>query len=302
MHTMYISYCVAMERIYITGAAGQLGLALYRLLKANKKYKIYRTDTATSAKGQISTLDITDEAAVVGAISEVKPDIIINCAAMTAVDICESEAEKAYRINALGPRYLAVAAESIKAKLVHISTDYVFDGTAGRPYTDDDTPNPINVYGRTKLEGDNYVLQNCRRSFILRTAGVYGEGKNFVNTMMRLAKEGSSIRVVADQIMSPTSALELARAIIFLIATISYGIYNATCEGSTSWHGFSTEIFRAAGIDIAVEKISALEYNAPAKRPEYSVLDNRNLRERHGYYMKEWKEALREYMDENMLQ
>ncbi len=291
-----------MKKILITGAAGQLGLALYRLLKDNLKYMIYRTESAPSSDGQFGALDITDEAAVAEAISAMRPDIIINCVAMTAVDLCESEADKAYRVNALGPKYLAVAAQETGAVLIHISTDYVYDGTAVRPYTEDDIPNPISVYGKTKLQGDANALQYCSRSFVLRTSGVYGEGKNFVRTMLRLAKEGSNIRVVTDQIISPTSALELARVIIFLMETNSHGIYNATCEGSTSWHEFAEEIFKIAGIDVKVAKVSSSEYITPAKRPPYSVLDNRNLRERHGYYMKDWKDALREYMNEIMHQ
>lgn len=286
------------KKILITGAAGQLGLALYRLLENDSRYKVYRTDSTPFLNGQIYALDITDEAAVEGVVLKVCPDIIINCAAMTAVDLCESQADKAYRINALGAKYMAAAAQDTEAVLFHISTDYVFDGTAARPYSEDDIPNPISVYGKTKLQGDNYVLRHCSRSFILRTSGVYGEGKNFVKTMLKLAGEGRDIKVVTDQIVTPTSAMELARVIVFLMDTDSYGIYNATCEGSTSWHGFAEEIFKIAGMDVAVGKITSSDYKAPAKRPAYSVLDNRNLRERHGYYMKEWKEALKEYMDE----
>jgi dTDP-4-dehydrorhamnose reductase len=286
------------KKILITGAAGQLGLALYRLLENDLRYKIYRTDSTPFLNRQIDALDIADEAAVTEAISKVCPDIIINCAAMTAVDLCESEADKAYRINALGAKYVAMAARETGAVLFHISSDYVYDGTAARPYSEDDIPNPISVYGKTKLQGDNFVLQHCSRFFILRSSGVYGEGKNFIKTMLKLAGEGRDIKVVTDQIVTPTSALELARAIVFLMDTDSYGIYNATCEGSTSWHGFAEEIFKIAGMDVTVGKITSSEYKTPAKRPAYSVLDNRNLRERHGYYMKEWKEAIKEYMDE----
>ena len=287
-----------MKRIMITGASGQLGLALYRLLKDKTEYELLRTDASANAEGTVQALDITDEMAVETYIASLKPQIIINCAAMTAVDLCESEQDKAYRINALGPKYLSSAAEQIGAKLVHITTDYVFDGQGNTVYTEDDMPNPMSVYGKTKQAGDVFVRENCRKSFILRTAWVYGEGKNFVKTMLCLAKNNSRIRVVSDQFGTPTSALELARVIIFLMETESYGIYHATCEGSTSWYEFAKTIFEEAGKIVEVEAIPTSEYPTPTKRPMYSVLDNKALRERHGYVMKDWKEAFREYMRE----
>lgn len=289
-----------MKRIMITGAAGQLGLALNRLIKAHDEYELFRTGTKESPDGEIHAMDITQEVAVRTYIKEIKPDIIINCAALTAVDRCEGEQELAYRINALGPKYLAEAAEEIGAKLVHISTDYVYDGRGTAPYTEDSKPNPISVYGRTKLAGEEFVQEYCSRAFILRTAWVYGEGKNFVRTMLRLAENNSKIRVVSDQYGTPTSALELARVVVFLMETESYGIYHATCEGSTSWYEFALTIFKEAGVSVEVEAIKTSEYPAPAKRPMYSVLDKRALRERHGYVMQDWKEAFKEYMRESV--
>jgi dTDP-4-dehydrorhamnose reductase len=287
-----------MKRILLTGASGQLGLALNRLLPLNKEYQIYRTDTIESIDQRIKALDITNQDAVNTLMDEINPEIIINCAAMTAVDLCESEEDKAYQVNALGPKYLAAAADRLKSKLVHVSTDYIFDGQATEQYTESSITNPISVYGRTKLAGDEFVLAHCHKAFILRTAWVYGEGKNFVKTMLRLSESGNKVRVVSDQYGSPTSALELARVILYLMETDSYGIYNATCEGSTSWYEFAETIFKEAGKQVEVEPISTLEYPTSAKRPMYSVLDNKALRERHGYYMKDWKEALREYMSE----
>jgi len=288
-----------MERILITGALGQLGLALDRLLKEQNDYEVYRTDTQGFDDGCVKALDITDESAVISLISDIKPDVIINCAAMTAVDLCEKEQDKAYRINALGPKYLATAAEGINAMLVHISTDYVFDGRATEPYIDNAKTNPVSVYGKTKLAGDEYVQKYCKKSMLLRTAWVYGEGKNFVKTMLRLSESGNSIKVVSDQYGTPTSALELARAILFLIKTASYGTYNATCEGSTTWYEFALTIFREAGRKVCVEPIPTSEYPTPAKRPMYSILDNKALREKHGYFMKDWKAAFGEYMRDN---
>jgi dTDP-4-dehydrorhamnose reductase len=287
-----------MKRIFITGAGGQLGLALIELLKDNHEYMLYLTDSRPYADSNIIGLDITDEDAVQSEISDFHPDIIINCAAMTAVDLCETEQEMAYNINALGPKYIAMTANSIGAKLIHISTDYVYDGQAGTPYTEETEPNPTSVYGRTKMAGDNFVKEYCPKSFILHTAGVYGDGKNFVRTMLKLAYEDRKIRVVSDQIVTPTSASELARVIIYLMETDSYGKYHATCEGSTNWFEFALTIFELAGRNTEVEAISTSEYPTPAKRPMYSVLDNKNLRETHGYYMKGWKEALEEYIIE----
>ena len=286
-----------MKKVFITGALGQLGKALYGLLKDNEEYRLYLTDSNESMDRRVRKLDITDETAVQREIQIVRPDIIINCAAMTAVDLCETEKELAYKINSLGPKFLAIAAEKTGAKLVHISTDYIFDGQADKPYTEESETNPVNVYGQTKLAGDKFVQEYCSKSFILNTAWLYGEGKNFVKTMLKMADEGKKIRVVSDQIGSPTSALELARVILFLMETDSYGRYHATCEGSTSWYGFAVKIFELAGIDAEVEPISTNEYPTPAKRPAYSVLENKRLKELHGYYMKDWTEALEEYIN-----
>lgn len=285
-----------MKSIMLTGAAGQLGLALNNLLKDKSEYKLLRTDAFASANEEIAALDITDEEAINKYIYANKPDIIINCAAMTAVDLCESEQEKAYKINALGPKFIAMAAEEVGAKLIHISTDYVFDGQASAPYVEDEKPNPTSVYGKTKQAGDEFVQKFNKKYFILRTAWVYGEGKNFVKTMLRLAENGNKIRVVTDQFGTPTSALELARTIIFLMETESYGIYHVTGEGSANWYEFAITIFEEAGKTVEVEAIPTSEYPTPAKRPMYSVLDNKALRERHGYVLMNWKDALKEYM------
>jgi len=285
-----------MKKVLITGAMGQLGQALNDLLKYNKEYNLYLTDSNESENGLIKKLDISDDAAVEYEIQSIKPDIIINCAAMTAVDLCETERELAYKINSLGPKHLAVAAEKIGATLVHISTDYIYDGQARFPYTEESEANPVNVYGQTKLAGDRYVLQHCTKSFVLNSSWLYGDGKNFVKTMLKMANEGKKIRVVSDQVGTPTSALELARVILFLMEKDNYGRYHATCEGSTSWYGFAVKIFELAGMDVKVEPITSDEYPTPAKRPAYSVLENKRLKEQYGYFMKDWTEALKEYM------
>ncbi len=285
-----------MRKIMITGASGQLGLALYHLLQGNTEYELFRTDAAENKEQLVDSLDITDEEAINSYIFHIHPDIIINCAAMTAVDLCETQQERAYQINAIGPKNLAIASDRVGAKLIHISTDYVYDGQASEPYTEESITNPVSVYGRTKLEGDEFVLKYCKKAFILRTAWVYGEGKNFVKTMLRLAENNQTIRVVNDQYGTPTSAMELARAIIFLMKTDSYGIYHATGEGCTNWYEFAVTIFKETGVKAEVEPIPSSQYPTPAKRPMYSVLDNKALRERHGYVMKDWKDAFYEYL------
>jgi dTDP-4-dehydrorhamnose reductase len=285
-----------MKRIMITGANGQLGLALIELLQGREEYELLCTDAYANEDKHVQSLDITQEDAVKSYVADNLPNIIINCAAFTAVDLCETEKDKAYHINVLGPKYLAEAAERIGAKIIHISTDYVFDGEGSEPIPEEAKTNPASVYGRTKQEGEEVVIISCSRFFILRTAWLYGEGKNFVKTMLRLAANGNKVRVVADQFGTPTSALELARVILFLMETDSYGIYHATCEGSASWYEFAKVIFETAGLDVEVEPIKTSEYITPAKRPMYSVLDKKALRERHGYYMKDWKEAFYEYL------
>ena len=265
-------------------------------MSGQNRYQVCRTDAIRSEDGLVQAVDITDEAAVRNAVEAFRPDIIINCAAMTAVDLCETEQEKAYQINALGPKYLALAAERWGAKLVHISTDYVYDGMKDKPYVETDETKPLSVYGKTKLEGELFVQKHCQRSFILRTAWVYGEGKNFVRTMLRLAEAGNPIRVVKDQFGSPTSAAELAKVVLFLMETDSYGIYHATCEGSASWYDFALAIFELAGKAVQVTAIPSSEYKTPAKRPSYSVLENKALKEGHSYDMKHWTDAIAEYM------
>ncbi len=290
-----------MKKILITGARGQLGLALGQLLEGQEDYKVLRTAARLSEDKDIIELDITDKVAVSKIVREFKPDIIINCGAMTAVDLCESQEEKAYKVNALGPKHLALEAHAIGAKIIHISTDYVFDGQANSPYIETDPRKPASVYGKTKLAGEDFVLESSNKSFIIRTAWLYGQGSNFVRTMLRLAKEGKDIKVVSDQFGSPTSALELARVIIFLMETDSYGVYHGSCQGKTSWYEFALKIFEEAGMEVSVKPIPTSQYPTAASRPMYSVLDNKGLRDRHGYYMKEWQDAFSEFMADEII-
>ena len=280
------------KKILITGYNGQLGHALKSLLEGTDA-RIIGTDA--------DTLDICDAASVEKAVMEYRPDTIINCAAHTAVNKCEVDADNAERINALGAKNLAVAANKAGAQIVQVSTDYVFDGETDKPYTEEDMVNPQNVYGRTKLAGEKAVMENCSRYFIVRTAWLYGEGNNFVRTMLKLADEKDSLTVVNDQFGTPTSALELARMILYIIPSGEYGIYHGTCEGETSWYEFACEIMRQAGKETKIIPVPTSEYKTEekaAKRPMYSVLENKKLNSMGSYRMKEWEEALTEYMQQ----
>ncbi|NBJ91215.1 dTDP-4-dehydrorhamnose reductase [Parablautia muri] len=279
-----------MKKIIVTGCNGQLGRAINLEWKDNQDIELVNTDVAE--------LDITKIDKVMELARKVKPYAIINCAAHTGVDACEDELDKAYRINAIGPKNLSIAASETGAKMVQISTDYVFDGNTDKPYVEFDKPNPQGVYGATKLAGENMVKDFTNRYFILRTAWLYGDGKNFVKTMLRLSESNDKVRVVGDQVGSPTSAKELARAITRLIFTENYGLFHATCEGSCSWAQFTEEIFRLAGKDTKVEKITTEEFGAKAPRPAYSILENYILKLTDGYQFADWKDALAVYMRE----
>lgn len=277
-----------MKKIIVTGCNGQLGRAVNEYYKDASDITFYNTD--------VGELDITSIDAVMTLAREVKPYAIINCAAHTAVDACESQYEKAFQINAIGPRNLAIAARETGAKLVHISTDYVFDGKGTRPYIETDPTNPQGAYGSTKLAGEEFVKAFADRYFILRTAWLYGDGKNFAKTMLRLSETNEKVRVVGDQFGSPTSTLELTKAINALLFTENYGLFHATCEGDTNWADFAREVFRLAGKSTQVEAITTEEYGAPAARPAYSVLDNQMFRLTTDFTFADWHDAIEVYM------
>lgn len=286
-----------MKKILVTGCNGQLGRAVNKEY-AGEDVNFINTDVV-EGDGVIS-LDITDVEAVLKLTREQKPDIIINCAAHTNVDKCEEEWDLAYQINALGPRNLSIAAREADAKMIHVSTDYVFEGNGTKPYTEFDTPNPVSAYGKTKLEGENFVKEFAPKHFILRTAWLYGEGKNFVKTMLALSERYEEINVVCDQLGSPTSTVELAKMIHALEQTDNYGVFHATCEGDTSWAVFAEEIFRLAGKSTKVNHVTSTQYKemnpASADRPAYSILDNYMLRLTSNFRMADWQDALKVYM------
>lgn len=288
-----------MKKILVTGCNGQLGREINRIYADSSEYEIFNTDVF---RPEVTELDITSVDRVLELVRQVRPYAIINCAAHTGVDACETDRENAYRINAVGPRNLSIAATEVGAKLIHISTDYVFEGNGTKPYIEFDTPNPQGMYGATKLAGEQFVQQFAKDYFIIRTAWLYGDGKNFVKTMLRLSETNSEVRVVGDQFGTPTSTVELAKAISVLLPTENYGLFHGTCEGACSWADFASEIFRLAGKDTKVNYITTAEYPAPAVRPAYSVLENYMFRLTTDFRFAQWQDAAAAYVRELLQQ
>ena len=287
-----------MKKILLTGCNGQLGRAIQK--EYGESVDFLRTDVV-DMEG-VTKLDITKVDEVLAMARTEKPDVILNCAAATNVDGCEKDLDFACRVNAIGPRNLAIAARETGAKLIHISTDYVFPGNEDRPLTEFDAPGPISAYGRTKYAGEQLVREFADRWFILRTAWLYGDGKNFVRTMLKLSETHDELSVVSDQIGSPTSAKELAKMIRFLEPTENYGLFHATCEGNTSWADFTEEIFRLAGKTVKVNHVTSAQYKemnpASADRPAFSILENYMIKLTSDFMMADWHDAIAEYMKE----
>lgn len=272
-------------KILVTGAKGQLGIEVAKQSGEHDLILAGRED-----------LDITDARQVSSCLREVKPDAVIHCAAYTNVDGAESDEEGAFRVNVVGAQNMAAGCLETGARLVYVSTDYVFDGTKQGLYREFDPVNPQTVYGRTKWQGEELVRQILGRHYIVRTAWLYGEGKNFVRTMLQLAEKQHTLRVVADQVGTPTSTVDVAQAIYRLLDSDAYGTYHASCQGQCSWYDFACEIFRQAGEQVQVLPVTTAEFPRPAKRPAYSVLDNYMLRMTVGDPMRSWQEALAEYI------
>ena len=283
-----------MKKIIVTGCNGQLGRAINQIYAKETDMELVNTDVFQG--DGIIPLDITNVDEVLKLAREVKPYAIINCAAHTNVDKCETDVDNAYKINAIGPRNLSIAATETGAKLMHISTDYVFPGTENKALTEFDPVGPNSMYGKTKLAGENFVRDFAQNYFIIRTAWLYGDGKNFVKTMLRLAETHDQVGVVKDQFGTPTSAAELAKAIHYLLPSENYGTFHGTCEGSCSWADFAAEIFRLAGKSTKVNYITTEEFGSPTKRPAYSILDNYMLRLTTDFKFADWHDAIAEYM------
>jgi dTDP-4-dehydrorhamnose reductase len=274
-------------KILITGANGQLGRELTKQY-SEKDVELILTDVAD--------LDITDNSKVYEFVNERRPDVIINCAAHTAVDKCETDIDNAYKINTIGPKNLAQAAYKIGAEIVQVSTDYVFSGEKDLVLTEFDEVGPNTVYGKTKLEGENIVKALNPKHYIVRTAWLYGDGNNFVKTMINLSKTNKVVKVVNDQHGSPTSTVDLAKVIIKLIEEKNYGLFHCTCKGECTWYEFTKEIFRLCNIDTEVMPCTTEEFPRPAKRPEFSVLRNYMLELTTGDITRDWKVAIEEYL------
>lgn len=270
-------------RVLVTGAGGQLGLELAEILPGRGH------ETVALSRAE---LDVADPDAVEEVVGTHRPDLVVNAAAYTNVDGCETETELAYSVNALGPRNLAETCERLGCELLHVSTNYVFDGEADRPYEPFDRPNPISAYGRTKLAGEEYVKHLTRRWYVVRSAGVYGRGHNFVRTMLRVAGDRDVLKVKNDEFISPTYARDLAEGIAGIAESGRYGLYHLTNAGSCSWYEFTQEIFRLAGVEVEVVPIPGSEYPLPAARPANGVLSSLG-----SFELRHWREALTDYLE-----
>lgn len=276
--------------ILVTGAKGQLGAEMMALLK--------RKGIEAIGYGR-DELDITDAEQVMDVMLRERPAHVIHAGAYTKVDDAEGDPDTAYRINAYGTRNVAAAAAQAGAGLVYISTDYVFDGRASRPYNEFDPVRPINRYGRSKWEGEQFVRQHHSRAFIVRTSWVFGAyGENFVKAIIRKAQTESELQVVHDQVGCPTYTLDLSEAILRLLATDKYGTYHITNSGSCSWHTFASAIVSEAGLATMVRPVGTSQFPRPARRPEYSVLEPMALRLNGFPLLRHWSEALRHFVEE----
>ena len=269
-------------KVLVTGGGGQLGKELAGVLRARGHEAV-----VLSRK----ELDVADPKAVEEAVGDHAPRLVVNADAYTNVDGCEEERELSYGVNAIGPRNLAVSCEGRGIELLHVSTNYVFDGESERPYEPFDPPRPLSAYGRGKLAGEEYVKHLSSRWYVVRSAGVYGRGHNFVRTMLRVGGERSSLAVKDDEFVSPTYALDLAVAITGIAESGLYGLYHATASGSCSWYEFAREIFALSDLDVEVAPVPSSEYPLPAARPANGVLSSLG-----SPALRHWREALQEYL------
>jgi dTDP-4-dehydrorhamnose reductase len=275
--------------ILVTGASGQLGQAIQFIAS---DYADCQFIFASS-----KDLDITNQDRVNSFFESNTIHFCINSAAYTSVDKAEIETEKAVAVNVIGPKNLAFACKKHNVKLIHISTDFVFDGTANRPYVEADMTHPVSTYGKTKLDGELAIAAAMNDYFIIRTSWVYSQfGNNFMKTMLRLASERDALSIVNDQIGSPTNAIDLAKAIVKIITHFQplYGTYHFSNEGTASWFDFATEIFRINKVTIKVSPIPTEAFPSPATRPQYSVLDKSKIKSAFAIEIKDWKEALQQ--------
>jgi dTDP-4-dehydrorhamnose reductase len=281
-------------RIVILGAGGQLAHDLLHALADQELFPLRHMD-----------LDICDYPQVRQSLNKIKPELVINTAALVRVDDCESQVERSFQVNAFAVRHLAQVCSDLDCALLQMSTDYVFGGDQKTPYLEDDLPMPLSVYGASKLAGEYFVRSNCRKHFVVRSSGLYGaagsrsKSGNFIETMIRMASKGVPIRVVDDQVLTPTYTHDLAAMLAGLVQNESYGLYHITNSGACSWWQFAALIFQLTGLQPDFEPTSSQEYAAVARRPKYSVLGNAPAQQRVVAGLRSWGEALAAYLLEN---
>lgn len=283
-------------KVSVIGANGQLGSDVCRA------FSEHGDEVHALRHGD---MDIANPEAVRDVLGEVRPELIVNTAAMHNVERCEENPPAAFAVNAVGSRNLAVASRDLGAALMHVSTDYVFDGTKGSPYTESDAPGPLNVYGNSKLAGEYFIASMLREHFIVRTSAIYGHnpcrakgGLNFVELMLKLARERGKVKVVDNEFVSPTFTVELAQQMVRLAHTDHYGLYHCTSEGSCSWYEFAKEIFAVTGTKVELNVAGANEFPAKVPRPRYSVLENCALKKRGLNLFSSWNDGLSRYLEQ----
>lgn len=275
-------------RVLVTGAEGQLGRDVVEVLQKRGHQAV--------AYGR-PQLDITDMERCAAELAEVEPDAVIHCAAYTNVDGAEADPDAAYRVNAMGTRNMAVAAEQAGARFCYVSTDYVFDGRGQTPYVEYDPTDPQSIYGKSKRAGELLVQSLSTRYYIVRTSWVYGRhGRNFVKTMLQLGAAGKPLQVIDDQVGSPTYSVDLAQFLVELVGTQKYGIYHASNTGACSWYEFASAIFEESGMAVELRPCTTEQFPRPAPRPAYSVMDSMAIRTNGLAELRGWREALKEFL------
>jgi dTDP-4-dehydrorhamnose reductase len=280
-------------KIAVIGADGQLGTDVVKAFTANGDEVVSLTH---------ADIELSDAGSVSERLGAVRPNVIVNTAAMHHVDKCEQDPARAFAVNGLGAKNLALASKELGATLMHISTDYVFDGEKAAPYVETDAPRPLNAYGNSKLSGEYFVRGTAPQHFVLRTSAIYGKspcrakgGLNFIELMLKLARERGEVKVVDDEIVSPTSTRDIARQTVALSRSNAYGLYHATAESSCSWYAFAKEIFEMNGTKVNLMKAGPNEFPIKVPRPKYSVLENAGLKKQGLNVFRTWQEGLREY-------
>ena len=282
-------------KVAVIGANGQLGCDVCRAFSDSEHEVIQLNHDA---------VDIADFDSLNTKLEQAKAHVIVNTAAMHNLDVCEAEPAKAFAVNGIGARNLAILANELDFVLFHISTDYVFNGAKRKPYVETDCPVPLNVYGNTKLAGENFVRTIAKKHFVIRVSGLYGTnpcrakgGSNFVALMLRLAKERDTVRVVDDEVLTPTFTEDLAKQIVSMSNMDEYGLYHVTAQGSCSWHGFAAKIFELSKANVKLSVADPAEFPSKVPRPKYSVLKNRGLKALNLDIMPLWQDGLRRYLE-----